>query len=430
MARWNTIARGAALGAAASLALAACATEGDSEGGNDNGDTQVENPSGGSTDALHIGTVLPLTGSLAFLGPPEVAGVNLAVQEINEAGGVLGQDVKVTHEDSADTQQAQIAPQSAQKLIAEGVSAIVGAASSAVTLNFVDDVVNSQVVQISPANTATELSGYSDFFFRTAPPDSVQGNALANLILEDGHTSVGFLVFNEDYGTGLRDVIKSTIEAEGGTVTYGNPGQEFDPAATNFSAEVEAVVSSDPDAIVLIAFDQTKQIIPSLLGAGFDASNLYMTDGNVADYSDDLEPGAIEGAQGTIPGAEPDQSFKDRMNEVHGSELDSFAYGAESYDAVMLVALAAVHAGATDGPSIQASMAAVSGAKGGTECSGFADCAALLDDGEEIIYQAVSGVGPFNDKNDPSSAYVGVYRYGGDNVQNWVSEVYGEVPVD
>src|SRR5690606_36768156 len=118
MARWNTIARGAAVGAVASLALVGCSA---AEGG----------------DSLHIGTVLPLTGSLAFLGPPEVAGVNLAVQEINEAGGVLGNDVKVTHEDSSDTQQAQIAPQSAQKLIAEGVSAIVGAASSAVTLNFV-----------------------------------------------------------------------------------------------------------------------------------------------------------------------------------------------------------------------------------------------------------------------------------------------------
>lgn len=411
MARWNTIARGAAIGAAASLALAGCAT---AEGG----------------DSLHIGTVLPLTGSLAFLGPPEVAGVNLAIQEINEAGGVLGSDVKVTHEDSADTQQAQVAPQSAAKLINEGVSVIVGAASSAVTLNFVDDVVASQVVQISPANTATELSDYDDFFFRTAPPDSVQGNALANLILEDGHTSVGFLVFNEDYGTGLRDVIKTTIEGAGGTITYGNPGEEFDPAATNFSAEVEAVMSSNPDAVVLIAFDQTKQIIPSLLGAGMDPTALYMTDGNVADYSGDLEPGAIEGAQGTIPGAEPDQSFKDQMNEVYGEELDSFAYGAESYDAVMLVALAAVHAGATDGPSIQGSMAAVSGANGGTECTGFAECAGLLADGEEIIYQAVSGVGPINENNDPSSAFVGVYRYDENNVQNWVAEVYGEVPTE
>lgn len=423
MARWNTIARGAAFAAAASLALAACSSEGDD---GDAGDSNSEGS--GSTEALHIGTVLPLTGSLAFLGPPEVAGVDLAVNEINEAGGVLGSDVKVTHGDSSDTQQAQIAPQTASGLISDGVSAIIGAASSAVTFNFVDDVVAAEVVQVSPANTATGLSGYSDFFFRTAPPDSVQGNALGNLILEDGHTNVGILVFNEDYGTGLRDVIKATVEEGGGTITYGNPGEEFDPAATNFGAEVEAVMATNPDAVVVIAFDQTKQILPSLLGAGLDPTTLYMTDGNTADYSADLDPGAIEGAQGTIPGAEPSDDFKALLDETYGEPLDSYAYGAESYDAAMLIALAAVHAGATDGPSIQASMAAVSGASGGTECTGFAECADLLEAGEEINYQAVSGVGPFNAQNDPSAAYVGVYEYDANNTQNWVTEVFGEVP--
>lgn len=425
MARWNTIARGAAFAAAASLALAACSTEADPES---SGSTSGEPESSGSTEALKIGTVLPLTGSLAFLGPPEVAGVDLAVNEINEAGGVLGADVEVEHGDSSDTQQAQIAPQTASGLISDGVSAIIGAASSAVTLNFVDDVVAAEVVQVSPANTATALSGYSDFFFRTAPPDSVQGNALANLILEDGHKNVGILVFNEDYGTGLRDVIKATVEEAGGTITYGNPGEEFDPAATNFSAEVEAVTATNPDAYVVIAFDQTKQILPELLAAGMDPTTLYMTDGNTADYSADLDPGAIEGAQGTIPGAQASDEFAMRLEEAYGKTLDSLAYGPESYDAVILVALAAVHAGATDGPSIQSSMAAVSGATDGTECTGFAECAELLEAGEEINYQAVSGVGPFNDANDPSAAYVGVYKYDANNVQNWVSEVFGEVP--
>ncbi|WP_348523693.1 ABC transporter substrate-binding protein [Demequina litorisediminis] len=262
MARWNTIARGAAFAAAASLALAACATDSDPEAsGSESG-----SEGSGSTDALKIGTVLPLTGSLAFLGPPEVAGVDLAISEINEAGGVLGNEVSVQHEDSSDTTQANIAPQSASKLISDGVSAIIGAASSSVTLNFIDDVMAAEVVQVSPANTATALSGYNDFFFRTAPPDSVQGNALANLILEDGHKNVGVLVFNDDYGTGLRDVIQSTIEEGGGTITYGTAGQEFDPAATNFSAEVEAIMGTNPEALVLIAFDQTKQIIPEPAG--------------------------------------------------------------------------------------------------------------------------------------------------------------------
>ncbi|WP_061962040.1 ABC transporter substrate-binding protein [Demequina flava] len=425
MARWNTIARGGAVLAAASLALAACSS-GDSDA--DASASGGGSSEGGSTEALKIGTVLPLTGSLAFLGPPEVAGVDLAANEINDAGGVLGSPVEIIHGDSSDTQQANIAPQTASDLISDGVSAIVGAASSAVTLNFVDDVVAAEVVQVSPANTATALSGYDDFFFRTAPPDSVQGNALANLILDDGHTNVGLLVFNEDYGTGLRDVVKATVEEAGGTITYGNPGEEFDPAATNFTAEVEAVMATDPEAIVVIAFDQTKQIVPELLSAGMTSDMLYMTDGNTADYSGDFDPGAIQGAQGTIPGAQASDEFAMRLEEAYGEPLDSLAYGPESYDATMLIALAAVHAGATDGPSIQGSMAAVSGSTGGTECTGFEECAGLLEDGEEINYQAVSGVGPFNESNDPSAAFVGVYEFDENNTQSWVSEVFGEVP--
>ncbi len=62
---------------------------------------------------------------------------------------------------------------------------------------------------ISPANTATSLSGYSPYYFRTAPPDTVQGSALANLIVSDGVSDLGILVFNEEYGTSLRDVVKS-----------------------------------------------------------------------------------------------------------------------------------------------------------------------------------------------------------------------------
>ncbi|WP_297083778.1 ABC transporter substrate-binding protein [uncultured Demequina sp.] len=424
MARWNTIARGAAFAAAASLALAACS----SDGGSDDDATSGSGSEGGSTDPLKIGTLLPLTGSLAFLGPPEVAGVELAAQEINEAGGVLGNPVEVTQGDSSDTQNTQIASQTVTDLLSDGVSAIIGAASSAVTLNVVDDIVAAEVMMVSPANTATTLSGYDPFYARVAPPDTVQGNALAQLMLDDGHENIGILVFNEDYGTSLRDVIKDTVEAAGGTITYGNPGEEFDPAATNFQAEVDAVLATEPDAIALIAFDQTTQILDPLITGGLDAANLYMTDGNTADYNGEVADGLIEGAQGTIPGANPDDDFKARLDEVHGETLDSYAYGAESYDATMLVALAAVRGGGTDGPTIQANIAAVSGSEGGTECSTFADCVELLESGEEIAFQTVGGSGPLNEANDPSSAYIGVYSYDANNTQNWVEAVFGEVP--
>lgn len=420
MARWNTIARGGAVLAVATLALAACSS------GDDPESSETAGGGGGSTDPLIVGSLLPLTGSLAFLGPPEVAGVDLAIKEINEAGGVLGSPVEVVHSDSSDTANPQIAAQSVADMISDGVSAIVGAASSSVSLNVVDDIAAAEVVQISPANTSTALSGYSPYYFRVAPPDTVQGSALANLIIDDGYSSVGILVFEDDYGTSLRDVIVGVMDENGVDVTYGTT-ETFDPTASNYTAEVQAIMATNPEAIVLIAFEQTVQVLPELLGAGFSAENLYMVDGNTADYSADFDPGTLVGAKGTIPGANPTEDFQELLNSVAPEPLTSFAYGPESYDATMLVALAAIKAGATDGPSIQANLAAVSGSTGGTECDTFSACVELLDAGEEITYVAVSGSGPINEDNDPSSAFIGVYEYDENNVPVWVDAVFGEV---
>ncbi|WP_169165325.1 ABC transporter substrate-binding protein [Cellulomonas taurus] len=412
----------AGLAGAVALVLTACSSSSDDAG---SGSTST---GGGSGDGspLIVGTLLPQTGTLAYLGPPEVAGVNLAVQEINEAGGVLGSDVEVVHADSSDADHGEVATQSVTDLLSQDVQVIIGAASSSVTFNVVDDITGSEVVQISPANTATGLSGYSDYYFRTAPPDTVQGAALGNLITGDGKANVGILVFNDDYGTSLRDVVKTTVEDAGATVVYGNPGEEFDPAASSFATDVTALMATNPDAIVILAFEQTKQIIPELVAAGVDPSTIYMVDGNTADYSADFEPGTLEGAQGTIPGAFPSDDFQARLKEVDPN-LTDYAYGPESYDATILAALAAVKGGGTDGPTIQANLAAVSGADGGEECTTFADCVTMIDDGDDIHYVGQAGIGPFNEDNDPSSAFIGVYQYGADNKNVWVKAVEGSV---
>lgn len=417
--------RAAALAGAVALVLTACG--GSAENGDDDADADAGDTGGESSSPLIVGSLLPQTGSLAFLGPPEIAGVDLAVNEINEAGGVLGSDVEVIHADSSDADNAEVATQSVTDLISQDVAVIVGAASSSVTLNVVDDITGAEIVQISPANTSTKLSGYSDFYFRTAPSDLVQGSALGNLVVNDGHANVAFLVFNDDYGITLRDVAKATIEEAGGTVVYGNPGEEFDPASDDVIASaVTAAMATNPDAIVIIAFDQTKLIVPALASAGFDTSKLYFVDGNLADYSADFEPGTLEGAQGTLPGANATEDFRARLATVDDG-LKDFAYAAESYDAVVLAALAAVKGGATDGPTIQENLAAVSGATDGTECETFADCVELIEAGDEIAYKTVSGAGPFNEDNDPSSAFVGIYQFDAENKYTWVKEEFGEV---
>ena len=384
-----------------------------------------------SADTFRVGGILPLTGSLAFLGPPEIAGVGLAVSDINAAGGVGGAQACHDVQDSGDSSDMSVSTASAGTLVASKPSLVVGAASSSVSLNVVDTFADNKIVEISPANTAVDLSGYSPWYFRTAPPDGVQGNALGTLITTDGYTKVGFLVFNDTYGTGLRNAVEDTVKAAGGSCVYGckGKGQEFPPGQTTFSSEVSGVLAAKPDAIVVLAFDETKSIVPELKSQGWDMSKTYFTDGNTADYSKDFAKGTLEGAQGTIPGADPDQAFKDRLSgwaEVgEGAPLKDFSYGAESYDATILAALAAVKGGATDPQTIRDNLAAVSGATDGEECTSYADCVALLEDGKEIHYKGPSGIGPIDDENDPSSAFVGIYTFNADNKNELTSTVEG-----
>ena len=428
MIRSTRAGRALAVVGVAALALAACSGE-SGDTGDDATDGSAQE---GSAEPLVIGTILPVTGSLAQLGPPEIAGVDLALKEINEAGGLFGADVTVQHTDSSDAKNASVATASAQSLISSGVSAIIGAASSSVTLNIIDDITGAGIVQVSPANTATDLSGYADFYFRTAPPDSVQGDVLGNLIVSDGASNVGILVFNDSYGTSLRDVVEGVVTEAGGTVVYGTSGEEFDPDETNFSTIVADAIAAQPDAIAILSFtDQTPPLVRELVAQGWDMSKTYFVDGNLQNFGTEgdigFPAGTLENAQGTLPGAYPSEEFQARMLEVD-PELKDYSYGPESYDATMLVALAALKGGDSSGETIQANMVAVSGADGGTPCTGWEECSQLIEDGEEIAYQAVSGVGPFNDANDPSSAFIGIYQFGPENTYTFTRSEEGQVP--
>jgi neutral amino acid transport system substrate-binding protein len=453
--RFRRLTATVSLGAALGLSLAACGD--DASSGGDANDTEsssapaptdTTSPSEStaaftndkcasgatSADSFKVGGILPLTGNLAFLGPPAVAGVGLAVSDINAAGGVNG--AKACHDilDSGDSTDMSISTASAGTMVAGQPSVVIGAESSSVSLNFVDTLTDAKITEVSPANTAIDLSGYSPFYFRTAPPDTVQGNALGTLISQDGYTNIGFLVFNDTYGTGLRNSTEQTVTAAGGKCVYGcqGDGDEFPAGQTTFSAEVQAVTAAKPDAIVIIAFDETKSIVPELAASGWDMSKTYFVDGNLSDYGEDFEPGTLEGAQGTLPGQDPDQGFKDQLvgwyKQAQGEDVKDFSYGAESYDATILSALAAVKGGSNDSVTVDKNFAAVSGSTDGEECNTYADCVKLLGDGKEIRYAGPSGIGPIDDENDPSSAFIGIYQYDANNKNVLSGTVEGSKP--
>jgi len=230
---------------------------------------------------LTLGTILPQTGSLAFLGPPMFAAFDLAVQDINAAGGVLGQPIAAIKGDSGDT-TTDTASKTVDRLLAENADAIIGAASSGVSLTVIDKVASAGVVLFSPANTSPALSDYDDkgLYFRTAPPDIYQGDVLGQKVLQDGNQTVAILALNDAYGTGLADAAEATITAGGGEVVVKTI---YDPTAASFDTEVDAVVAADPDAIILIGFDESSKILKSMVekGIGPKVKKVYGCDGNI-----------------------------------------------------------------------------------------------------------------------------------------------------
>ncbi len=398
----KSILGGIAVVGASALVLSGCAT------------TETEEPAGPTEQlTLKVGTILPQSGALAFLGPPEEAGVALAVQEVNDAD--LGITVEAIYRDSGDT-TTDTATVSVTDLLSQDVSAIIGAASSGVSLTVIDQIVAAGVVQFSPANTSPAFTEYDDngLYWRNAPSDLLQGEVLGNLIAEDGAATLGMIVLNDAYGTGLAAALRATFEAAGGEVVA---EELFNEGDTSFDAQVSALTAAAPDAIAVITFDQAKVVVPALVGAGYPGGQLYFVDGNLADYSADFAAGLVEGAKGTLPGLDISSlgNFQDRLLEVDPA-LTEFSYAAESYDAVIIIALAALAAGSTTGVDIASKLQEVSGGSGdGEKCTDFASCAAIIADGGVIDYDGASGPITFNEAGDPTEATIGIFQYGADN---------------
>ncbi|RKR19417.1 ABC transporter substrate-binding protein [Arthrobacter oryzae] len=371
---------------------------------------------------LKIGSLLPTTGSLAFLGPPEIAGVNLGIKEVNDAGGVLGKPVQVIHRDSGDT-KTDIATQSTTALLGQGVSAIIGAASSGVSKTVINQITGAGVIQFSPANTSPDFTTWDDkgLYWRTAPSDVLQGKVLGNYMATCGAQTLGMIVLNDAYGTGLAKNVQSAFEAAGGKVV----AQElFNEGDSQFSSQVDKVLAAKPDAIALISFDQAKSIVPLMTGKGVKPTQIFMVDGNMSDYSKDFQAGTLKGAQGTIPGTFANDAFKKKLLAIDPA-LKDFSYAGESYDAVNLIALAAEEAKSTKGTDIAAHLKDVS--QGGQKCFSFPECVTLLRQGKDIDYDGQSGPVTFSDAGDPTEAYIGIYEYQDDNTYKPVKAEFGKL---
>lgn len=365
-------------------------------------DEPEEDVDAGDPDALDLGYILPETGQLAFLGPPMISGVQLAVEEINEAGGVLGNPVTLLSGDEAG--DTGIAAESASRLLASGVDAIIGAAATGMTLAIIDQITGAGVVQCSPSNTGPALTDYPDdgFYFRTAPTDALQGPVLAERIIADGNASVAIAARADDYGQGLLDATVGSFEAQGGEIAW---AETYDPELSTFDSVVEDMVNSGADAYVLIAFAEGASIVQGLLGAGIDTADMYGADGIAGSaFAAEVDPGnpnVLDGMTFTAPSTQSTADFDQKLTDF-APDLEDRLFAAQAYDCVNIIAIAAHAAGSTASADIQSQMIAVT--NGDVECGTFIECAEALDAGDTVAYVSAAGgeATAFTENGEPS----------------------------
>ncbi|MDQ3989676.1 MAG: ABC transporter substrate-binding protein, partial [Actinomycetota bacterium] len=318
-------------------------------------------------------------------------------------------------DDTTDT-----ANQTVDRQLGQGVQAIVGAAASGVTKLVIDKITGAGVVQFSPANTSDEFTCWQDegLYFRTAPPDVLQAQALADLMASDGAQRISLLARNDPYGTGLADNTEQNL------LDAGIPQDQlqkiiYDPNAASFNAEIDKMREFNPDAIAVIGFDESKKILSRMseVQIGPGEKLVYGSDGNMGNaLGVGLPPGLLEGMKGTLPLTELSGDFRQRLLAVDPALVD-FNYSAESYDAVILLALAAEQVDSTKGVDIASAINSVT--QEGEKCSDFAACKAILDAGGDVDYDGVTGTLDFTAAGEPGSGSYGIQTF---NAQNQIDD--------
>ncbi|MES2169102.1 MAG: ABC transporter substrate-binding protein [Actinomycetota bacterium] len=397
-----------AIGALVVLALAACTTP----GGTAVGPAATPAPHA-SSGPLKIGTVFPVTGTASYLGPAQSDGVDAAVKDINAAGGVLGSPVQVLHEDSGDVSTTTIETSFAT-LKSKGIDALIGPSSSALAERLFPKTLAAKIPLISPSATSVRLTplGKSGYLFRTVPSEADQGSVLASTI-GGGTAKIALIYLDDETGQDILASLTSGLKASGGRLVTAQP---FTATTTDFSGIIAAVTKAAPDDVVFVSnfstMDQNKAVITQLNAVGLGGAKLWLTSENLADYSQALPAGALSGVSGILEGVAGDAGFDAEIKAVDPN-ISNYLYAPESYDATILVALAATVAGNTSGKAIASHLRSVS--EGGIKCTSFAECLSVLKTNTDIDYDGVTGAIAFDAEGNPNPAHYGLYHYDGQN---------------
>ena len=300
-------------------------------------------------DTIKIGVAGAHSGDLATYGLPTVNAAKLVVDQVNAKGGIKGKKIELFIED--DVCKPELATNSAQKLLSQGVEVVIGHICSGPTKAALPIYKNANILVISPSSTSPDLtySGEYPNFFRTIAPDDTQAKADVEFALNKlGFTKIALVHDKGDYGKGFAEFAKSYIEKSGKAQVVLFEG--VTPGAVDYSAIVQKIKKSGAQAVMFGGYHpEASKIVGMMKKKRLDTA-FISDDGVKVDTFISVAGADAEGAYASGPMDTTQNPLSIQAKEEHkkafGTDPGSFFENA--YSATLALVNAIDKAGSTD----------------------------------------------------------------------------------
>ncbi|MFU0503535.1 ABC transporter substrate-binding protein [Pseudaminobacter sp. NGMCC 1.201702] len=354
---------------------------------------------------VKVGFLGGFTGPIESLVPPIFKAAELAVKHVNDQGGILdGQKINFISADSTCA-DATAASNAADRMVnSEKVTALVGPLCSGETIAAANNAaIPGGVLLISPAATSPALTALNDkdLVFRTTSSDAYSGEILAKLLKEDGNENIAITYVNNDYGKGFADALEASFKELGGTVSA---KEAHEDNKADYRAEIGSLSASGAELLVVLAYvDGSGSTIIRQALEGGDFSKFAGGDGMVGDaIVTNIGEGKLDGMIGVRIGNTTSPGTEVYNNLAKEAGLDpTSSFGAQSYDAAFLIALAIQKVGKDTREGLSAAVREVSSEPGEVILPGeWEKAKKLLAEGKDINYEGASGSHEFDKNGD------------------------------
>lgn len=311
-------------------------------------------------DSIKIGGIAPLSGGVAVYGVECKNGIDLAIAEINAAGGINGKNVEFICEDDEGDPAKTV--NAYKKLTAQnGIRLIIGSLTSGCTLSITNLAQSNKVVQIAPAATAVAITDAGNYIFRACYTDPFQGKVGGKFAADNLGAKTAAILYDiqNDYSVGLTDNFVERFTSLGGTVVS---KESYSTGDKDFNAQLTKIKNANPDVVYLPDYYATVALIAKQLRTqGIDVPIIGADgwDGLTENAGDEVLNGFYSNHYATDSDSPAVQKFVSSFKSKYNKAPNAFA--ALGYDCVYMLRDAIVKAGSTDAAKVRDALEATNG---------------------------------------------------------------------